>query len=213
MKPSLILLIKLCSLALACSVLKTANALSSLGDTVVVDASPKNIKHKNRMRSNGRYHFPDIQNDRVYWSTPFHGPANYQIQKVSMPMHCKCAEVDSFEVSMLYTNLTTCETKLIYRGWQILEGRKQLQITPQIPVTTDSAYLLSINLHPNQFPKNHPQNGWDACFYLKVGLVKSTVYYFFSDSAGLLLYAPEYLMPHPHKDEMPAPKMKLWLYR
>lgn len=146
-------------------------AQSSLNDTVVKEASPQNVKHKNRMRSNGRYHFPDIQNDRVYRSTPFHGPANYQIQKISMPIHCKCAEVDSFEVSMFYTNLTTCETKLIYRGWQKLEGRKQLLITPQLPVTTDSAYLLSVNLHPNQFPKNHPQNSWDACFYLKVGLI------------------------------------------
>ncbi|MDP2187734.1 MAG: hypothetical protein Q8J69_03525 [Sphingobacteriaceae bacterium] len=134
-----------------------------------------------------------------------------------MPLHCKCAEVDSFEVSMLYTNLTTCETKLIYRGWQKLEGRKQLQITPQLPVTTDSVYLLSINLHPNQFPKNHPQNSWDACFYLKVGIVNSDETFYFSDSTGLMMYRA--LMTYPDKypgpriDWIVVPKMKLWLYR
>lgn len=134
-----------------------------------------------------------------------------------MPLHCKCAEVDSFEVSMLYTNLTTCETKLIYRGWQKLEGRKQLQITPQLPVTTDSAYLLSINLHPNQFPTNHPQNSWDACFYLKVGIVNSDDAFYFSDSTGLMMYpalmtyADKY--PGPKIDWIVVPKMKLWLYQ
>lgn len=128
-----------------------------------------------------------------------------------MPLHCKCAEVDSFEVSMFYTNLTTCETKLIYRGWQKLEGRKQLQITPQLPVTTDSAYLLSINLHPNQFPKNHPQNSRDACFYLKVGTVKSNEAFYFSNSTGLLIYPAKYLGPR--IDWIPVPKMKLTLYR
>lgn len=196
--------------ALTSSYFNEAFAQPSLKDTVVVEASPKNIKHKNRMRSSGRYSFRDV-NDRVYWSTPFNGPANYQIQKISMPMHCKCPEVDSFEVSMLYTNLTTCETKLIYKGWQKLEGRKQLQITPQLPVTTDSAYLLSINLHPNQFPKNHPQNSWDACFYLKVGIIKSDEYYYFSDNTGLMIYPDKYLGPT--IDWIPAPKMKLTLYR
>ncbi len=187
-----------------------AKAQSVSTDTVVITSSIKTIKHKNQMRSNGRYSFREV-NDRVYWSTPFNGPANYQIQKISMPLHCKCAEVDSFEVSMLYTNLTTCETKLIYRGWQKLEGRKQLHITPQLPVTTDSAYLLSINLHPNQFPKNHPQNSWDACFYLKVGVIKSDEAFYFSDSTGLMMYPAKYLGPE--IDWIPVPKLMLTLYR
>lgn len=196
--------------ALTSSYFNEAYAQPCLKDTVVVEASPKNIKHKNRTRSWGRYSFFETQNDRVYWSTPFYGPANYQIQKISMPIHCKCPEVDSFEVSMLYTNFTTCETKLIYRGWQKLEGRKQLQITPQLPVTTDSAYLLSINLHPNQFPKNHPNRGLDACFYLKVGAVKSDEAFYLSDSTGLMMYPTKYLGPT--IDWIPVPKMKLTLY-
>jgi hypothetical protein len=106
---------------------------------------------------------------------------------------------------------------LIYKDWQILEGRKQLQITPQLPVTTDSAYLLSINLHPKQFPKNHPQNSWDACFYLKVGLVNSDEVYYFSDSTGLMMYSTQMMYPAnypgPKVDGIPSPKMKLTLYR
>lgn len=191
--------------------LAMARAQNVSTDTVVVTSSPKNVKHKNPTRSWGRFSFFGNQNGRVYWSTPFHGPANYQIQKISMPIHCKCPEVDSFEVSMLYTNLTTCETKMIYRGWQKLEGRKQLKITPQLPVTTDSAYLLSINLHPNQFPTNHPQNSWDACFYLKVGIVNSDDAFYFSDSTGLMMYPAKYLGPR--IDWIPVPKMKLTLYR
>jgi hypothetical protein len=86
----------LLSFALAFGSFNEVFAQPALKDTVVVAASPKNIKHKNRTRSWGRFSYFENQNDRRYHSTPFYGHANYQIQKISIPMHCKCPEVDSF---------------------------------------------------------------------------------------------------------------------
>ncbi len=185
-----------------------------LGDTVVVEASSKTIKHKNRGRNIGRTSFWENGYGRIFYPTPFADPAGYQIQKVSIPMRCNCSEIDSFEVTLLYTNLTSCETQTIYSNWHNLEGARQLTIIPQQATTTDSNYLLSINLRPNRYPTDHLRTGstfWNACFYLKTGPVKSDIYYGYTDSTGLIARPrPAYWEP---RGFILAPKMKLWLYR
>lgn len=129
-------------------------------------------------------------------------------------MRCDCSEIDSFEVTLLYTNLTSCETQTIYSSWHVLEGTKQLTIIPQLAVTTDSNYLLSINLRPNRYPTNHLEDTRTSrytCFYLKQAPVKSDIYYRHTDTTGLkALPRPAYWKP---KGFILAPKMKLWLYR
>jgi hypothetical protein len=201
-------------LAFGFSCMNKVYARPSLGDTVVVEASSKTIKHKNRGRNIGRASFWENGYGRIFYPTPFAGPADYQIQKVSIPMRCDCSEIDSFEVTLFYTNLTSCETQTIYSNWHNLGGAKQLTIIPQQATTTDSNYLLSINLRPNCYPTNHLEDTRTrryTCFYLKLGPVKSNLYYMFTDSTGLQSgYMPT------HWEEwgfIPAPKMKLWLYR
>lgn len=201
-------------LGLANSTLSKVHAQSSLGDTIIVEASSKTIKHKNRGRNIGRASFWENGYGRIFYPTPFAGPAGYQIQKVSIPMRCDCSEIDSFEVTLFYTNLTSCETKTIYSSWHVLEGTKQLTIIPQLAVTTDSNYLLSINLRPNRYPTNHLEDARTSrytCFYLRMGPVKSDIYYRYTDSTGLIaLPRPAYWEP---RGFILAPKMKLWLYR
>lgn len=184
------------------------------GDTVVVEASTKTIKHKNRGRNIGKASFWDTGTDRRFEVTPFFGPPGYQIQKIGIPIRCECSEIDSFEVILLYTDLSSCKTQTIYSGWQVLEGKKQLTFIPERSVTTDSIYLLSIHLRPNRYPANHLEDLRSyryACFYLKLGPIESGLGYYYSDSTGMLSYPRP-----PHTDDwgfILAPKMKLWLYR
>lgn len=161
------------------------------GDTVVVEASSKTIKLKNRGRNIGKATFWDTGKDRRFQVTPFFGPPGFQIQKVSIPIKCKCSEIDSFEVTLLYTNLASCETQMIYNKWHVLEGTKQLELIPQLAVTTDSIYLLSINLRPNHYPKSHQEDTRKphyACFYLKQVPLTSDFDYFYSDSTGMVSF-------------------------
>lgn len=180
------------------------------GDTVVVEASTKSLKHKNRMRSNGRISFWDAPVKR-FVSTPFQGPAGYQIQKVSIPMQCQCPEVDSFEVTLIYTDLESCASTLLYQKWMQLEGLKGLQLIPMISQKTHDHFVLSINLQPNRIPIDYPKNTWDACFYLKAGLVASDFQFVLFEQYDLLL-SPAYIHIK-GKNYSLSPKMKLLLYQ
>ncbi|MBA4304153.1 MAG: hypothetical protein C0424_08000 [Sphingobacteriaceae bacterium] len=181
------------------------------GDTVVVEASTKSLKHKNRMRSNGRISFWDAPVKR-FASTPFQGPAGYQIQKVSIPMECQCLEVDSFEVSLVYTDLESCASTLLYQKWMQLEGLKELQLIPMLSQKTHDHFVLSISLQPNRFPKDHMETMWGACFYLKAGLVASDFQYFLFESEGLFQTPAAYIHIK-GKNYSLSPKMKLLLYQ
>lgn len=181
----------------------------ALGDTIVVEASTKSIKHQNRSKSNGRISFWDAPTKR-FVSTPFNGPAGYQIQKVSIPLKCQCTEVDSFEVTLIYTDLESCVSTVLYQNWLKLEGLKELQIIPMQSQITHAHFVLSINLQPNRFPTDHPKNSWDACFYLKAGLVVSDFQFVLFESEGLLLTSAFIQMKG--KNYSISPKMKLLLY-
>lgn len=178
-------------------------------DTVVVEASTKSLKHKNRMRSKGRISFWDAPVKR-FVSTPFQGPAGYQIQKVSIPMACQCPEIDSFEVTLVYTDLESCVSTLLYQKWMKLEGLKELQLIPMLNQKTHDHFVLSISLQPNRFPKDHFRNWWDFCFYLKAGLVASDFQFFLFEKYDLLL-SPTFLHVK-GKNYSLSPKMKLLLY-
>lgn len=180
------------------------------GDTIVVEASTKSLKHKNRMRSNGRISFWDAPVKR-FASTPFQGPAGYQIQKISIPMACRCPEVDSFEVTLVYTDLESCTSTILYQKWMQLEGLKELQLIPMISQKTHDHFVLSISLQPNRFPKDHMETMWGACFYLKAGLVASDFQFFLFEKHDLLL-SPTYFHGQ-GKNYSFSPKMKLLLYQ
>lgn len=178
------------------------------GDTVVVEASTKTIKHKNRKRSNGRISF--FEGRPHFSSSPFQEPAGYHIQMVSIPMKCQCPEVDSFEVTLMYTDLESCVTTLLFQKWMKLEGLKELQIIPQQSQKTHTNYVLSINLQPNRFPTDHNVKWSKACFYLKAGLVASDYQFFIFDQLGLLS-TPAHIVNN-GKSYSLSPKMKLLLY-
>lgn len=180
------------------------------GDTVVVEASTKSLKHTNRMRSYGRLTFWDTAVKR-FDSTPFNGPAAHQIQKISIPLKCQCPEIDSFEVTLIYTDLESCTSTLLYQKWMQLEGLKELQMIPMLSQKTHDHFVLSINLQPNRIPKNHPMNFWDACFYLKAGLVASDFQYFMRDDVALTPL-PAYFSQK-DKHYILAPRMKLHLFK
>jgi len=179
-------------------------------DTIVVEASAKSIKHQNRSKSNGRISFWDAPTKR-FASTPFNGPAGYQIQKVSIPMKCQCAEVDSFEVTLIYTDLESCASTVLYQNWLKLEGLKELQIVPMLGQKTHAHFVLSINLRPNRFPKDHPGNIWNACFYLKSGLVASNHHYYLLDGQDVLT-SPADIYEN-GKNYTLSPRMKLQLFK
>lgn len=178
------------------------------GDTVVVEASTKSLKHKNRMHNNGQISF--WEGRHYFSSTPFQGPAGYHIQMVSIPMKCQCPEVDSFEVTLMYTDLESCASTLLFKKWMKLEGLKELQIIPQQSQKTHANYLLSIKLQPNRFPKDHNVKWSKACFYLKGGLVASDYHFFIFDQQGLWS-TPAYIVRN-GKSYSLSPKMKLLLY-
>jgi hypothetical protein len=179
------------------------------GDTVVVEASTKSLKHKNRMRSNGR--ISTWEGKQLTPSTPFKGPAGYQIQMVSIPMKCQCPEIDSFEVTLIYTDLESCASTLLFQKWMKLEGLKELQIIPQQSQKTHANYLLSIKLQPNRFPKDHFAKSRNTCFYLKAGLVASD-YQYLMLTDGTLLLSPSYYSQN-GKYYALAPKIKLKLFK
>lgn len=179
------------------------------GDTVVVEASTKSLKHKNRMRSNGRIGF--WEGRPHFSSTPFQGPAGYQFQMVSIPMKCQCPEVDSFEVTLIYTDLESCASTLLFQKWMKLEGLKELQIIPQQSQKTHANYLLSIKLQPNRFPKDHFSQSWNTCFYMKGGLVASD-YQYLMLTDGTLLLSPSYNSQN-GKYYALVPKIKLKLFK
>lgn len=179
------------------------------GDTVVVEASTKTIKHKNQMRSNGRISF--WENMPRFSCTPFQGPVGYHIQMVSIPMKCQCPEVDSFEVTLIYTDLESCASTLLFQKWMKLEGLKELQIIPQQSQKTHANYLLSIKLQPNRFPKDHSEQGWNMCFYMKGGLVASD-YQYIMLTDGTLLLSPSYYSQN-GKYYALVPKIKLKLFK
>lgn len=179
------------------------------GDTVVVEASTKSLKHKNRMRSNGR--ISTWEGKQLTPSTPFKGPAGYQIQMVSIPMKCQCPEIDSFEVTLIYTDLESCASTLLFQKWMKLEGLKELQIIPQQSQKTHANYLLSIKLQPNRFPKDHFEQSRNTCFYLKAGLVASD-YQYLMLTDGTLLLSPSYYSQN-GKYYALVPKIKLKLFK
>lgn len=179
------------------------------GDTIVVEVSSKSIKHQNRNKSNGRISFWDTPTKR-FASTPFNGPAGYQIQKVSIPMKCQCAEVDSFEVTLIYTDLESCASTVLYKNWLKLEGLKELQIVPMLGQKTHAHFVLSINLQPNRYPKGHDAKSWDPCFYLKAGLIVSDFQYYLFEDEELTLIPAFYNQKG--KYYTLAPRMKLQLF-
>jgi len=125
-------------------------------------------------------------------------------------MILRADEVDSFEVTLMYTDLESCASTLLFKKWMKLEGLKELQIIPQQSQKTHANYLLSIKLQPNRFPKDHNVKWSKACFYLKGGLVASDHHFFIFDQQGLWS-TPAYIVRN-GKSYSLSPKMKLLLY-
>ncbi len=178
------------------------------GDTIVVEASINSLKTKNKFRSNGQISFFDTEK-KLHSSTPFKGPAGYHLQKVSIPLKCQCPEVDSFEVTLIYTDLESCLSTLLYQKWRKMEGLKELQIIPQQSQKTNANYVLSIRLQPNRFPKDH--NWREACFYLRGGLIASDYQYFMFEAGELHLLPAHYNQNGKYFTFVP--KMKLNLFK